>query len=296
MDFYRIECFLAAAETGSMTKAAEKMCVTQPAISFQIRELERELQITLFSRESSGIRLTEAGKIMQTGFLHMMDSYRRLLDKALSCQYGKVRLTIGYHGFINWAGIHSFIAAFTRRHPEIEVSILQQQMKELADYLELGTLDVAFVETSELRDRSVLSSLALFQEKTCFAIPPSHPLAVKERVTVDDLRHETILMNNHPSVSMNELIGNLIRSGIQPDQFHFVDQPDVALALSVAGQGLTSLPISFRQDSIPLRYVEYDTPVCRMSYSLAWRSDTENPAVRLFCGEVSRTDWPYAES
>ena len=43
MDFYRIECFLAAAETGSMTKAAEKMCVTQPAISFQIRELEREL-------------------------------------------------------------------------------------------------------------------------------------------------------------------------------------------------------------------------------------------------------------
>ena len=115
MDFYRIECFLAAAETGSMTKAAEKMCVTQPAISFQIRELERELQITLFSRESSGIRLTEAGKIMQTGFLHMMDSYRRLLDKALSCQYGKVRLTIGYHGFINWAGIHSFIAVFTRR-------------------------------------------------------------------------------------------------------------------------------------------------------------------------------------
>ena len=88
----------------------------------------------------------------------------------------------------------------------------------------------------------------------------------------------------------------LVRSGIRPDQFHFVDQPDVALALSVAGMGLTSLPVSFRQDGIPLRYVEYDAPVCRMSYSLAWRSDTENPAVRLFCGEVSRTDWPYARS
>ena len=104
------------------------------------------------------------------------------------------------------------------------------------------------------------------------------------------------MMNNHPSVCMNELIGNLIRSGIRPDQFHFVDQPDVALALSVAGMGLTSLPISFRQDGIPLRYVEYDTPICRMSYSLAWRSDTENPAVRLFCGEVGRTAWPYAGS
>ena len=70
----------------------------------------------------------------------------------------------------------------------------------------------------------------------------------------------------------------------------------MALALSVAGMGLTSLPISFRQDGIPLRYVEYDTPVCRMSYSLAWRSDTENPAAWLFHGEVSRTDWPCAGS
>ena len=168
--------------------------------------------------------------------------------------------------------------------------------KELADYLELGTLDVAFVENSELRDRGRLSSLPLFQEKTCFAVPLSHPLAERDRVTIDDLKNETIVMNNHPSVCMNELIANLIRSGIRQDQFHFVDQPDVALALSVAGIGLTSLPISFRQDGIPLRYVEYDTPFCSMSYSLAWRSDTENPAVRLFCGEVSRTAWPYAES
>ncbi len=64
MDFYRIECFLAAAETGSMTKAAEKMCVTQPSMSFQIRELERELQIPLFERDYRGIRLTEAGSLL----------------------------------------------------------------------------------------------------------------------------------------------------------------------------------------------------------------------------------------
>ena len=292
MDFYRIECFLAAAESGSMTKAAERMCMTQPAMSFQIKELEQELQITLFERDNRGIYLTEAGKIMQTGFVHMMDNYRRLLDKALSCAYGQVRLTIGYHGFINWAGIHTFIAGFSSRHPDIKVSIVQHQIKELADYLELGTVDIAFLETAELKSREQLSSMALFEEKTCFAIPNGNPLASKEKIVPEDLRDETIIMNNFPSVTMNMLIENLMKSGIREEQFCFVSQPDIALAMSVAGQGLTSLPLSYRQSGIPLQYVEYDTPFCRMSYSLAWKSNTNNPAVRLFCGEVSRLSWP----
>ena len=205
MDFFRIECFLAVAQTGSMSKAAEKMCVSQPAMSFQIREMERELQIPLFVRDHNGVRLTESGKIMQTGFLHIMDSYRRLLDKALSKTYGKLRLTIGYHGLINWAGIHNFIAFFSERHPEFEVVVMQQQWSELADYLEIGALDVAFLETSELPDRDSLSALHLFNEGTCFAMRRSHPLASRERVTVKDIENDIILMNNHPYQFVNLL-------------------------------------------------------------------------------------------
>ena len=293
MDFYRIECFLTAAEVGNLTRAAERMSITQPAMSFQIRELERELQIQLFERERNGVHLTDAGKIMQKGFLHIMDSYRRVVDNALACAYGKVQLRIGYHGFINWAGIHSFIASFSAKHPEIEVSLVEQQCKELADYLEAGTLDVAFLIPSELKHRDQLSELFLFDEKTCFAIPPSHPLADRTSITVEDLQGETIIMNNHPSDSMNDLIDRLIRSGIPEENMKYVDTPDIALALSIAGQGLTSLPISYQQKHLPLKYVEYDTPVCHMSYSLAWNRNTTNPAVKFFCGEVSRTTWPY---
>ena len=293
MDFFRIECFLAAAETGSMTKAAEKMCITQPSMSFQIRELERELQIPLFERDYKGIRLTEAGRIIQTGFIHLLDSYRKLLDNALACAYGKLRLTIGYHGFINWAGIHSFIADFSDRHPEIEVVVMQQQWKELADYLEIGALDIAFLETSELGGRDKLAAFELFREQTCFALRRSHPLAKYESVTVDQLVGETILMNNHPSSSMYELIRNLYDSGIKKEQFRFFDQLEVSLSMAATGQGITSLPMSFIQRDVDLAYVEYDSPSCHMSYSLAWNSATVNPAVKLFCGEVSRVSWPY---
>jgi hypothetical protein len=56
---------------------------------------------------------------------------------------------------------------------------------------------------------------------------------------------------------------------------------------------LISLPISFQQHNLPLKYVEYDSPVCQVSHSLAWNSSTGNPAVKLFCGEASRATWPY---
>ena len=276
-----------------MTKAAEKMCISQPAMSFQIREMERELQIPLFVRDHNGVRLTEAGRVMQTGFLHIMDSYRRLLDKALSKTYGKLRLTIGYHGLINWAGIHNFIASFSDRHPEFEVIVMQQQWRELADYLEIGALDVAFLETSELPDRDSLSSLHLFNEATCFAMRRSHPLANRERVTVKDIENDIVLMNNHPSRCMNELIQHLKNSGIREDHLRYFDQLDNSLAMAAAGQGITSLPLSFRQKEVDLSYVEYDSPECYMSFSLAWNSSTENPAVKLFCAEVSRETWPY---
>jgi len=293
MDFYRIKCFLTAAEIGSMSKAAEKMCMTQPAMSFQIRELEKELQTTLFERDHMGIHLTESGKIVQAGFTHIMNSYQRLLNKIPQNNYGKMHLTIGYHGFTDWAGLHSFIAMFSKKYPEIELSILEQQCKELADYLEVGTLDVAILLTQELQNRPTLSSMKLFSEKTCFAIPNTHPLSKKSKIINEDLKDETIIMNNHNSISMNELVDNLIRSGIPSDHLKFEEQPEVCLAMAVAGQGLTSLPKSFSQNNLPLSYVDYDSNVCKVSHALAWRSDTQNSAVKLFCDEVKKVTWPY---
>ena len=100
-------------------------------------------------------------------------------------------------------------------------------------------------------------------------------------------------MNNHSSTSMNALIQNLYDSGIGKEQFRFFDQLDVALAMAATGQGLTSIPLSFVQRDLDLAYVEYDSPFCHMSYSLAWNASTVNPAVKLFCEESSRVIWPY---
>ncbi len=294
MDLFRIECFLKAAETGSMTKAAEQLNMTQPAISFQIRELERELQLTLFDRDRSGIYLTEPGRVMRDGFTQILESYHKLLEHARSCAASGSRLTIGCYGPVNWAGIHSFIADFSRRHPEVELAILRQQWRELADYLELGAIDVAFLEETETTKRKKLDSMHLFSEGACFAAAPTHRIAFRDSVTAGEIRGEPIFVNNHISDSLREIHSRLIRSGLQSEQLRHYDGSDVTLAMAAAGQGLAIIPSSFRVENNALRYVDFNAPCRILDYSLAWNTGNSNPSVRLFCREASEVSWPVA--
>ncbi|MCR5089620.1 MAG: LysR family transcriptional regulator [Oscillospiraceae bacterium] len=296
MDFFRIECFLKAAETGNMTRAAEQLNMTQPAISFQIRELERELQLTLFDRDRGGICLTEPGRVMRDGFARMLENYQQLLDRARSSALSGSRLTIGYYGPVNWAGLHSFIAAFSRRHPDVEVAILQQQWRELADYLEHGAIDVAFLESSETTKRTKLASRPLFSEGACFAAAPAHPIASQDSVSAGELRDEMIFVNNHISDSLTEIHSRLARSGLRPEQLRHYDGSEITLAMAAAGQGLAIIPRSFRVESSALRYVNFHTSGNILDYSLAWSKSSSNPAVDLFCREASEVSWPVGFS
>ena len=294
MDFFRIECFLRVAEAGNMTRAADSLNITQPAVSFQIRELEKELHISLFHRSRNKISLTPAGEVLRAGFVRLLDDYHALLEDARACAIGKPCLTIGYMGPINWAGISRFIGDFSARHPDIEVAVFQQQWKELADYLELGILDAAFLETSELTNRKNLTSISLFSDRASFAIAPDHPLAEKEIVTLTDLAGQTILLNNHSSVSMDNMLIRLQNAGIQKENFRFTDQTESSLTMAAAGQGLAAVPRSFQIENSALHYADFSTEHFTMEHSLAWLQNSESEALRLFIEAVSSASWPYS--
>ena len=278
-----------------MTHAAQRMNMTQPAMSFQIRELEKEVQLSLFDRDRNGIYLTEAGRVMRDGFVRILDQYHKLLEDARACAYGKNRLTIGYHGPLDWAGVLRVVRLFSSKYPEIEVAVLQQELKELADYIEQDVLDIAFLETAELASREKLCSRPLFSEKACFAMAPYHPLAKRHAITSDQLANETILMNNHPSNEMTNIIARLVKSGIRMDSFRFFDHMETTMAMAAAGQGIAVIPCSFRLESSALQYVEYASEEFYMDYSLVWKKDSRNESVRLFVQEASSLVWPYPE-
>jgi len=142
-----MKCFNAAVEQKNLTRAAELMNITQPAMSFNIREIEKELGIKLFERDNKGIFPTLAGQFLSDGFKQILASYDKLIERAAVISGGRQRLIIGYHGPVYWAGVPDFVADFSKRHPDIEIVVMQQHWKELANFLKIGAVDIAFLST-----------------------------------------------------------------------------------------------------------------------------------------------------
>lgn len=296
MDFFRMRCFLSAAEFGSITKAAEYMNITQPAMSFQIRELEKELGVKVFSRGSKSISLTPAGNVLKSGFAQILQSYGNLVNAAKTVSGGMNRLTVGYHGPVNWAGVPEFVSDFSKAHDNAEVVIYQQNWKELADLLRSGVIDVAFLSIEEVPKGKDFSVIPLFTEATGFAISPRHRLAEKASVTIDDIRGETVFMNNHPSASMDAIVDRLLQSGIKKENVSFFEQTDMTLAMAASNQGIASIPESFAVQNSALKYISYDSSACWLSYSLVSNNSLGNPLTPVFMSAAEEVSWPYGLS
>lgn len=294
MDLFRMRCFIAAAEFNSITKAAEYLNITQPAMSFQIRELEKELGIKVFSRENKSLTLTPAGSVLKSGFIQILQSYRNLVDAAKTVSGNRNRLTVGYHGPIDWAGVPEFVSDFSRAHGDAEVVLYQQNWRELAESLRSGALDAAFLSVEEVPEGKDFSSIHLFTESTGFAISPRHRLAGKPSVTIDDIRGETVFMNNHPSACMDAIVDRLLESGIKKENVNFFEQMEMTLAMAASNQGIASIPKSFGTENSALKYIAYDTPVCWLSHWLASNNSLGNPLTPVFMSEAGKVSWPYS--
>lgn len=296
MNIFRMKCFLAAADLKNITKAAEYMNITQPAMSFQIRELEKETGVKVLQRGARGIEVTPAGEVLRDGLSKLVESYELLISNAQMTALEKQRLTVGYHGPIAWAGVPDFLSDFSQRHPEIEVIIIQQQWKEMAAYVSGGALDVALICSEELKDNPNLAAHTLFREKSCFAVSYEHPLARYELLTPEDIAGTTIFMNNHPSISMSSIIWRLLDSGIKEQSLRFFDQLSITLAMAAARQGIAAIPRSFKVDNSVLKYIDYESEKVWIEYALVWNPDSKNSALKCFREEVAAAPWPYERS
>jgi DNA-binding transcriptional LysR family regulator len=193
MDLRRVKAFIAVAETLSVTKAAERLHISQPPLSRHIHQLEEELGVTLFVRHRHGVTLTEAG--------------RRLLDKARAVdaaasqfaltarqvsrgEANEIRIGIGW-GL--WDVVNRIRIEFTRRNPGISVAATDAYCWYDSDQqLRNGTLDLAFARPPFGSDFE--TSAPIFYERIQAIMSDSNPLAARPSVSIRDLADEPLLL------------------------------------------------------------------------------------------------------
>ncbi|MFF3419164.1 LysR family transcriptional regulator [Streptomyces sp. NPDC002698] len=197
MELRHLQHFVAVAEDRHFTRAAERLMVSQSGLSSSIRALERELRAPLFVRTTRRVTLTEAGRALFVEAERILAQVRSAHDAVAAVQ-GVLRGTLSLGTEQCIAGVHCarLLAAFRRRHPDVEIRLRQAGSEALAEEVAAGRLDLAFAVRTRA-DAEHLRSVPLASEPMTVLCHAEHPLATAAVVTPEELGGEAFV-DFHP--------------------------------------------------------------------------------------------------
>ena len=285
MNFSQIKCFLAAAETLSFTRAADRLYLSQPVLSRQIAAMEDELGFELFIREKKSIRLTPAGETFAKGMGKLEREYQALVDKTKAVHKGFAgNLNIGMvEGQLLCPPYSLALSSFHDKYPDVRVNLSRHTLAGIQQAMMNGEIDMAFAALFNLTDEEALDYIAVGRAQTMLVIPKSHPLADKEGLSLIDFREDTFL--TLPETE-SPFIARFTERVAKHDFFkpRTLEAPNIgALALWLeAGYGIFPLNENHSLRNNP-NLVFKVMPELEDSIEIVmWKKANANPLIRLF--------------
>ena len=250
MELRHIRYFLAVAEEGNVTRAAEKLGIGQPPLSQQILALERELGVLLFRRTGHGVELTEAGAAL------LVDA-RRLLDDARQAVLNTQRAGRGETGHLNLGftassafnpAVPASIRAFRNAYPGVRLTLTEGNTTQLLAALIEARLDVAFVRPG-LHSVAGIRLQPIAAEPMKIVLPVKHALAKRRRLLLSDLANESfVLIPREASPTLHDEIVSACRNaGFEPKLGQQAPQLSSVVSLVSAEFGVSIVPASVSQ-------------------------------------------------
>lgn len=253
MDLRQLRYFLAVADAGHVTRAAESLGIQQPPLSLQIRKLEAQLGVALFRRHPRGVTPTDAGRALQS-------EARRLLDSVAMLEERMQRIARGLGGVLN-VGFTSSVAAhaFTprvlrscrREYPSIALRLREANAAELIEGVADGQLHCALLRVPVAHPPGVAFE-RLLSEPVLLALPIDHRLAraygARDPVPLKALRGEALILARRPGAPglYANLLAQLDRHGVEVTVAAEVERMMSNLNLVASGAGITVVPASMK--------------------------------------------------
>lgn len=193
MELRNISTFLMVAELQNFTKSAEALGYSQAAVTVQVKQLEKELGVSLFDRFSWGVQLTAAGEAFMPYAKRLIEDSEEALNFAKKTEEPEGSIHIGATASIANALIPDLLLEFHRKYPKIYISVMNSDIfTDLFDSVKSNELDFAFI-TSSKTDYPGLTKAAENQTEIVFVSNKNHPLAGKGKIPLYKIaRHEII--------------------------------------------------------------------------------------------------------
>jgi LysR family transcriptional regulator, hca operon transcriptional activator len=243
MELRHLRYFVAVAEEGRLTLAAEKRLHTaQPSLSRQIRDLEYEVGVQLFSRSVHGVELTGAGKAFLDHARLALAQVEAAVEAARrAAQPAKPTFALGFltGQEIDW--LPEAMRILRDELPNIEVTVSSQYSPDLAQALLRGKLDLAFMRPeAHMAD---LDYKVIVKEPLIVALPSDHRLASQDAIALQDIAGEKFIGMSNTAPTLRLIIDEYLeQSGLDLQQTHRVDNLAMAMSFIASTRGLALVP------------------------------------------------------
>ncbi len=260
MELRHLRYFIAVAEEGHITRAAERLGMQQPPLSRQIKAIEQEMDVQLFRRKARGVELTDAGRTFLDDARAMLGHLDDAFDTARRTARGEQgRISVGY---TNSPAFHPLvprvIREFRQAFPLVSLTLEESSPYDLIECMQNDKIDIAFIG-GPVADQEGVAIDPLLEEPMVVALPSGHPLARSANggdtaLSLKSLAGETFIVFGRPhspsTMQANAVIAACQAAGFSPRVGHVVPNNLSRLNLVAASLGIAIIAASLQRMNI----------------------------------------------
>lgn len=288
MELRLLHYFVTLAEELHFSRAAQRLCISQPPLSVAIKHLEEQLQAQLFERSSKGVRLTAAGEHLLVKARQLLALSHQVAQETRDVAHGtRGHLRLGFVGSSLYRGLPQALAQLQQSHPQVRVDMLEANSAEQVQRLQQMRLDVALVHS--IKPPEGIASELIVAEPFVVCLPQQHRLGVCTSIDLSALREERlILFSDLVSPTYHQRIYEMcLAHGFAPEVRHEVRHWLSVISLVSLGQGVALVPAALERVGMPritfrpLRGAHPHSEMLAM-----WRSSPANPLVQALLAHL----------
>lgn len=294
MNIEQLQCFLTVADTLNFARAAEQLHVTQPAVTQQIRALERELGVMLFRRTTRSVRITEEGLAFFDDARRIVELSQRAIQRFANADLKPVRpLSIGCHSFAHLMLLIPVLRELAAQYPDLHPRLRVVPFQHLYRMLEDGDVDavLAFRQPASQRGVSFHYRELCHTPFACLCAA-DHPLAAQSTVTLEDLAAQKLVLLDPGRARLEgaKIQADLVREH-SPSDLYFCDSAEAMIVLVQAGFGVSLLPDLLIPRNVSLVHL----PLQGMppaSFGVYYTPNQRDGLVKSLLQCLQKLDWP----
>lgn len=293
MEISQLQCFIAVVEEGGFNRATTRLHRTQPALSYQIKQLEDELDVSLFIRRPRGICLTEAGRILLQHAQEVLESERRARRAVEVLSHGivgEIRI-----GTINSVGIYFLPAILTRlqkKNPAARPTIMYRRAGEVIEALLANQIDLAVVANPGPDRR--LNFETIIEERVSLVCGKGHPFFGKPSVKPSDLQGQRFVTLTVETPTGQLIRNHLAKLGVSVEVVVSTPNVDTVRKMVEVGLGVAFLPDMVTSEDVScdgrpisaIARVEIRPPLTRRIVLVTWKKFQCSKSLHAFIEEI----------